>query len=94
MFVIYRLPARDYLDRVVPDEPLPLLFLEPKFSASGIIANLEDAIWMANEAQRVFHSEDLYHFTLQILPLGPNNIPDFNHPAYEIKAENRYSKMN
>ena len=93
MFVLFCPLTRQFVDAVVPQEPLPFLYWDRKINPTAIIPNLEDAIEMAKDVQRVHASENLYHYTIQVLRLGANNLPNYNVPAYEIKAE-RPAPMN
>mgnify|MGYP007071576152 CR=1 FL=1 len=86
MYVLFCVESREFVLSVVPDEPLPLLYWGREITPLAIIPSLDDAIFMAGEVQRVHYSEDLYHYSIQVLELGPNNIPRFNTPAFEIPA--------
>lgn len=86
MFVLFCPLTREFVDAVVPQDPLPFIYWDRKINPTATIENLEDAITMAKEVQRVFVSENTYHRPVQVLQLGANNLPNYNAPAYELKA--------
>lgn len=86
MFVLFIPLTRQFVDSVVPAEPLPLLYFARVINPTAILPDLEAAKFMALEVQAVYHAEKMYHVSIQVLPLGPNYHPNYNAPAFELPA--------
>jgi hypothetical protein len=55
----------------------------------GILPTKEDAILMAEEVQRVRATEEIFHYSVQVLQLGSDKRPDLTSPVYELIAKRR-----
>jgi hypothetical protein len=91
MFVIYTPEIKSFLRSIISVKPIPGLEWDHKIHDIGIIPTKEDAILMAKEVQRIRVSQEIFHFGVQVLELGPNNLPNFRIPVLELSKPARIS---
>lgn len=91
MYVIYTPEIKTFLQSIIPVDPIPWLEWDHKIHDIGIIPNKEDAIMIAKEEQRIRVVQEIFHFGVQVLELGPNNLPNFRIPVYELSKPERIS---
>jgi hypothetical protein len=89
MFVIYTPEIKSFLQSIIPIEPIPGLEWDHKIHDIGIIQSKEDAILMAKEVQRIRVAKEIFHFSVQVLELGPNKLFNFRIPIYELSKPAR-----
>lgn len=91
MYVIYTPEIRTFLQSIIPVDPIPGLEWDYKIHDVGIIPTKDDAILMAKEVQRIRVTQEIFHFGVQVLELGPNKLPNFRIPVYELSKPSRIS---
>jgi hypothetical protein len=91
MYVIYTPEIKAFLYAIIPVKPVPGLEWDYKIQDIGIIPSNEDAILMAKEVQRIRVAQEIFHFGVQVLELGPNMLPNFTVPVYELSKPERIS---
>ncbi len=94
MFVIYTPENKTFLQSIIPVEPIPGLEWDYNIHEIGIIPTKEDAILIAKEVQRVRVSQEIFHFSVQVLELGLNKLPNYRIPVYELSKPQRSFGMN
>ncbi len=92
MYVIYTPEIKAFLHSIIPVKPIPGLEWDYKIHDIGIIPTKEDAILMSNEVQRIRVANEIFHFSVQVLELGPNKLPNFRIPVYELSKPQRISQ--
>jgi hypothetical protein len=91
MFVIYTPELGSFLKSIIPIEPIPWLEWDHKIHDTGNIPSKDDAILMAKEVQRIRVAQEIFHFGVQVLELGSNNLPNFKKPVYELSKPTQIS---
>lgn len=91
MFILYTPETRHILQCVIPLDNGPWFEWSREIHDSSIIPTVEDAAHLAREIQQVRANEDLFHYSIQVIPLSPAKVPDFENPAFEISAPRRVS---
>jgi hypothetical protein len=91
MYVIYTPEIKSFLKSIIPIEPNPGLEWDYKFHDIGIIPTKDDAIFMAKEVQRIRVAQEIFHFSVQVLELESNKLPNFRNPLYELSKPSRIS---
>lgn len=94
MFVIYTPEIKTFLQSIIPIEPIPWLEWDYTIHEMGIMPTKEDAITMAKEVQRIRVAQKIFHFGVQVLELGPNSLPNFRIPVYELSKPQRSFGIN
>lgn len=84
MFIVYNPTIRRFLNHVyqLSDGLWPEweVILRP----SGLLESKEDALLMAQDVMTAAVLRKNAQFSYQVLQLLPGDIPDFEHPVYEV----------
>lgn len=91
MFVIYNPENRPFLRCVIPLSDTIRLDWDNIVHDLGILPTKEDAIAMAPEVQRIRATENIFHYSVQVLELGSNQLPNFKTPIYELSSIRKIS---
>ena len=91
MFILYTPESKHILQCVIPLDNGPWFEWSREIHDTSIIPTLEDAVKLAREIQQVRANEDIFHYSVQVIPLSEKKIPAFERPAFEITAPQRVS---
>ncbi len=86
MFVIYTPETQQFLQCVVPRSNTLWLEWDNEIHKSGILYTKEDAIMMADDVQQIRATDEIFHYSVQVLLLDPDKQPNFTNPVYELIA--------
>jgi len=91
MFILFTPETKHILQCVIPLDDGPWFEWSRVVHDTSIIPSLEDAAKLAREIQQVRANENLFHYSIQVIPLSPSKVPAFERPAFEISAPRRVS---